>query len=62
MANHRYGAICLNGSHDRATCERCIWYQWDERRGACINREEPVCRLYLSTLFPEQSPDEAPYP
>jgi hypothetical protein len=60
MASKLCGAICLNGSVVREVCENCVWYDWDEASQTCGNRKQPICRLYLSDLFPPK-PTEATY-
>jgi hypothetical protein len=54
MAKNPCGAICLNGTMVREVCQNCIWYDWDEAGQTCLNRDEPICRLYLSDLFAPQ--------
>ncbi len=60
MTSKPCGVICLNGSVVRGVCDHCIWYDWDEATRSCLNRNEPICRLYLSDLFPPQ-PEEWAY-
>jgi hypothetical protein len=53
-ATTKWGAICLNGTVVRETCENCLWYEWDDVAKTCLNRQEPICPLFLSDVFTGQ--------
>jgi hypothetical protein len=32
-------------------CNGCIWYEREEKKRVCINRNKIICKLYIEKLF-----------
>ena len=32
-------------------CNGCIWYEREEKKRDCINRNKIICKLYIEKLF-----------
>ena len=32
-------------------CNGCIWYEREERKPDCLNRNKIICKLYIEKLF-----------